>query len=61
MALSGYGTFLQIQKSRHHVSIPQAVVQDSKFPLLAGERVRVVIDPKNRRIILEPTQAAHRN
>lgn len=53
MPASRVGTFLQMAKSRHHISVPQALVKDSKFPFVAGEKVRVSIDVEGNRLIVE--------
>ena len=53
MVLEGRGRFLQAEKSRNLIYISRGLVKDSAFPFRPGQAVKVTVDPKKKRLIIE--------
>jgi hypothetical protein len=54
MPLVGYGKLVSAGKTNtRYLSIPAKLVLDSSFPFEISERVRIIIDIENDRLIVE--------
>lgn len=53
MALEGSGRFLRYERSRTLIYISTKVCEDSNFPFKPGDELRIRIDPKGKRLVVE--------
>lgn len=53
-----YETKIVQSKKAHtqYLVIPSVMVQDSQYPFKEGERIRIVIDPYRKMMIISPTE-----
>jgi hypothetical protein len=53
MALEGFGRFWEHTKGKLILYIPSDIYKDSQFPFKPKDQVKIKIDPKSKRIIVE--------